>query len=196
MLGNNRKVAYSLGQVYDFPYLTGSKGGCKVGLIFGERTKLSKKLYVGNLSFDATEEQVRGLFAEFGAVESLAMINDRDTGRFRGFCFVEMETSAANAAMKALDGKEVDGRDLRVNEAKPREERSGGGGWSGGGGSRSGGSSGGGRRDNYGGGSSGGGGRRDSYGSGGSRSGGSGSRSGGSSGGGGRRNDYGGGSGW
>ncbi len=161
-----------------------------MGQIFGERTKLSKKLYVGNLSFDATEEQVRGLFAEFGPVESLAMINDRDTGRFRGFCFVEMETSAANAAMKALDGKEVDGRDLRVNEAKPREERSGGGGWSGGGGSRSGGSSGG-RRDNYGGGS--GGGRRDSYGSGGSR-GGSGSRSGGS--GGGRRNDYGGGSGW
>jgi RNA recognition motif-containing protein len=175
--------------------LIGAKGCCKVGQICGERTKLSKKLYVGNLSFDATEEQVRGLFAEFGAVESLAMINDRDTGRFRGFCFVEMETSAANAAMKALDGKEVDGRDLRVNEAKPREERSGGGGWSGGGsgGSRSGGSSGG-RRDNYGGGSSGG--RRDNYGGGGSRGGGSGSRSGGSSGGGSRRNDYGGGSGW
>lgn len=94
----------------------------------GDHSKLSKKLYVGNLSFDATEEQVRELFAEHGAVESVAMITDRDTGRFRGFCFVEMETSAANAAIKALDGKDVDGRDLRVNEAKPREERSGGGG--------------------------------------------------------------------
>lgn len=113
---------------------------------------MAKKLYVGNLSFNATEEEVRDLFSEFGAVESVAMITDRDTGRFRGFCFVEMETSAANAAIKALDGKDVDGRDLRVNEAKPREERSGGGGGqrSGGGGgynsnrrndSRSGGSS-------------------------------------------------------
>jgi len=102
---------------------------------FGERNRLSKKMYVGNLSFDATEEDVRDLFAEFGKVESVAMINDRDTGRFRGFCFVEMETSAANAAMKALDGQEVNGRDLKVNEAKPREENSGGG-YRGGGGGR------------------------------------------------------------
>lgn len=102
---------------------------------------MSKKLYVGNLSFDATEDQVREMFAEHGTVESVAMITDRDTGRFRGFCFVEMETSAANAAIKALDGKDVDGRDLRVNEAKPREERSGGGQRSGG--QRSGGSRGG-----------------------------------------------------
>jgi RNA recognition motif-containing protein len=88
---------------------------------------LSKKLYVGNLSFDATEEQVRGLFAEHGTVESVAMINDRDSGRFRGFCFVELETSAANAAITALNGQSVDGRELRVNEAKPLESRSGGG---------------------------------------------------------------------
>jgi cold-inducible RNA-binding protein len=94
---------------------------------FGDRNKLSKKLYVGNLSFDATENQVRDLFAEYGAVESVAMITDRDSGRFRGFCFVEMESSAANAAINALNGKMVDDRDLRVNEAKPREERSGGG---------------------------------------------------------------------
>ena len=84
---------------------------------------MSKKLYVGNLSFDATEDQVREMFAEHGTVESVAMITDRDTGRFRGFCFVEMETSAANAAIKALDGKDIDGRDLRVNEAKPRAPR-------------------------------------------------------------------------
>ncbi|MCB8943266.1 MAG: RNA-binding protein [Ardenticatenaceae bacterium] len=88
---------------------------------------MSKKLYVGNLSFDATEEQVRGLFAEHGTVESIAMITDRDSGRFRGFCFVEIEASAAISAIKALDGMSIDGRELRVNEAKPREERSGGG---------------------------------------------------------------------
>jgi RNA recognition motif-containing protein len=105
---------------------------------------LAKKLYVGNLSFDTTEEQVRDLFAEYGTVESVAMITDRDTGRFRGFCFVEMETSAANAAIAALDGKEVEGRSLRVNEAKPREERGGG---SRGGGNRRGGGK---PRDSYG----------------------------------------------
>jgi RNA recognition motif-containing protein len=87
---------------------------------------LTKKIYVGNLSFGATEDQVRELFAEFGDIQSLAMINDRDTGRFRGFAFVEMEDSAANAAIKALNGKEIDGRELNVNEARPREERSGG----------------------------------------------------------------------
>ena len=89
---------------------------------------MSKKIYVGNLSFQATEDQVRGMFSEFGAIESLAMINDRDTGRFRGFAFVEMEDSAANAAIKALNGKEVESRELTVNEARPREERPAGGG--------------------------------------------------------------------
>jgi RNA recognition motif-containing protein len=112
---------------------------------------LTKKIYVGNLSFDATEQQVRDLFSEFGAIESLAMINDRDSGRFRGFAFVEMEDSAANAAIKALNGKEVDGRELNVNEARPREERPAGGGYrsGGGGGYRSGGG-GGNRRNDYG----------------------------------------------
>jgi RNA recognition motif-containing protein len=93
---------------------------------FWRKYKLSKKLYVGNLSFDATEEQVRSLFTEHGTVESIAMINDRDSGRFRGFCFVELEASAANSAIKALNGQSIDGRELRVNEAKPREEGSGG----------------------------------------------------------------------
>ena len=88
---------------------------------------MSKKLYVGNLSFEATEEQIRGLFAEHGTIESVAMINDRDSGRFRGFCFVELEASAANAAMQALNGQTIDGRELRVNEAKPPEARFDGG---------------------------------------------------------------------
>jgi len=85
---------------------------------------VSKKIYVGNLSFDATEAEVRELFEQHGTVESIAMITDRDTGRFRGFGFVEMEESAANAAIKALDGRDMNGRSLKVNEARPREERS------------------------------------------------------------------------
>lgn len=107
---------------------------------------MTKKVYVGNLSFGATEDQVRDLFAEYGEIQSIAMINDRDTGRFRGFAFVEMEDSAANAAIKALNGKEVDGRELSVNEARPREERSGGGGGFGGGNRGGGGGYGGGNR--------------------------------------------------
>ena len=105
---------------------------------------MTKKVYVGNLSFSATEDQVRRLFEEYGEIQSIAMINDRDTGRFRGFAFVEMEDSAANAAIKALNGKELDGRELSVNEARPREERSGGGSF--GGGNRGGGYGGGGNR--------------------------------------------------
>ena len=66
------------------------------------------------------------MFAQFGKVDSIAMITDRDSGRFRGFSFVEMEDSAANAAIKALNDTEMDGRVLRVNEARPREERGGG----------------------------------------------------------------------
>ena len=87
---------------------------------------MSKKVYVGNLSFDATEEQVNEMFAEYGKVDSVAWITDRNTGQFRGFCFVEMEESAANGAIKALNETMVDGRSLRVNEAKPREDRNGG----------------------------------------------------------------------
>lgn len=105
---------------------------------------MTKKLYVGNLSYEATENQVRSLFSEYGEVESVAMINDRDSGRFRGFCFVEMADAAADAAIKGLDGTDVDGRSLRVNEAQPREDR-GGGGRRGGGGYRGGGQRGGGR---------------------------------------------------
>jgi RNA recognition motif-containing protein len=106
-------------------------------LVLEREFALTKKIYVGNLSFNATEDQVREMFSEFGDIQSLAMINDRDTGRFRGFAFVEMEDSSANAAIKALNGKEVDGRELNVNEARPREERSGGGGGYGGGNRRS-----------------------------------------------------------
>ena len=100
---------------------------------------MSKKLYVGNLPFDTTEDQVRDLFDEYGTIESLAMITDRDSGRFRGFCFVEMADADAASAIEGLNGKAFGGRDLNVNEAKPREERSGGGRRGGGGGNRRGG---------------------------------------------------------
>ncbi len=88
-----------------------------------------KKLYVGNLSYSATEGSIRALFEAHGAFESVNLITDRDTGRSKGFGFVEMTNDAeAQRAIAALNGKEVDGRALTVNEARPKEERSGGGG--------------------------------------------------------------------
>ena len=88
------------------------------------------KLYVGNLSFNTTEAQLRELFAAHGEVASAALVMDRDTGRPRGFGFVEFTNAEhAKAAMAALSGKNVDGRDLTVNEAKPREGGGGGGRW-------------------------------------------------------------------
>jgi RNA recognition motif-containing protein len=85
-------------------------------------------LYVGNLPFSTTEAELRSLFEKHGAVESVNVITDRETGRPRGFAFVEMEASAAEAAMQALDGRELGGRTLRVNEANERRPGGGGGG--------------------------------------------------------------------
>ena len=78
------------------------------------------KLYVGNLPYDTTENDLRELFAKHGEVLSVAVVEDRDTGRSRGFAFVEMETQAANAAMSALSGTMLGDRSLTINEAKPR----------------------------------------------------------------------------
>jgi RNA recognition motif-containing protein len=81
-------------------------------------------IYVGNLSFSATEQDLRQLFEQYGAVDKVNLITDRDTGRARGFGFVEMpDTRAAQSAIQALNGKELNGRALTVNEAKPREPR-------------------------------------------------------------------------
>lgn len=104
------------------------------------------KLYVGNLSFNTTESQLRDLFAAHGEVASASLVMDRETGRPRGFGFVELNNDEqARAAMAALNGKNVDGRDLTVNEAKPREGGGGGGrgGFGGGGGGGGGGGRGG-----------------------------------------------------
>jgi RNA recognition motif-containing protein len=87
------------------------------------------KLYVGNLSFNSTEDDITDAFSPHGTVTSVNIISDRDTGRPRGFAFVEMSSDAeAQAAVQALDGQELDGRNIKVNVAKPRESRSDGGG--------------------------------------------------------------------
>ncbi len=87
------------------------------------------KIYVGNLSFNSSEQSVEDLFSNHGQVDEVALIHDRDTGRPRGFGFVTMSNDdEARAAIEALNGTELDGRTLNVNEAKPREPRSGGGG--------------------------------------------------------------------
>ena len=97
---------------------------------------MSTKLYVGNLSFNTSNQDLQELFAGAGTVESTNIIEDRETGRSRGFAFVELSSKEeAQNAITALNGKDVDGRSLTVNEAKPREERGG----SGGGGNRGGG---------------------------------------------------------
>jgi cold-inducible RNA-binding protein len=96
---------------------------------------LTMKLYVGNLSFNTSENDLQSLFSQAGTVESCRIITDRDTGRSRGFGFVEMASKAeGEAAIAQLAGKDYDGRALTVNEAKPQEPRRGGGGFGGGGG--------------------------------------------------------------
>ena len=110
---------------------------------------MNTKLYVGNLSYDSTENDLQDLFSQHGPVSEVVMMQDRQTGRARGFGFVTMATEeGAKAAIEALNGKEFGGRALTVNEARPPQERSGGGG---------------GGRGGYGGGRGGGGGRRDRY---------------------------------
>ena len=107
---------------------------------------MSKNLYVGNLSFNTTADDLRDLFSQHGSVTSTQVISDRETGRSRGFGFVEM-ADGAEAAVNAVNGAEFQGRALTVNEAKPREERGGGGGrggYGGGGGGYGGGGGGGG----------------------------------------------------
>lgn len=97
------------------------------------------KLFIGNLPFSATEQSVRALFEPHGTIESLALINDRDTGRPRGFGFIEMSSADASKAMQALNGKDFEGRALKVNEAQAKDRSGGGGGGgyrAGGGGNR------------------------------------------------------------
>ncbi|MDP5171996.1 MAG: RNA-binding protein [Bacteroidia bacterium] len=119
---------------------------------------MSVSLYVGNLPFSITEEELSTLFADYGDVESVKIVLDRETGRSRGFAFVEMDDEGSEQAQEALNGAEISGRYLKVNPARPREPRQGGGGGGGGfrGGDRGG--------DRRGGGGGGGGGDRGGYG--------------------------------
>ncbi len=115
-------------------------------LVFFMEAQMGKKLYVGNLAYTVTDGTLEQMFAAHGSVQSAQVIMDRDTGRSKGFGFVEMDSEQeAQAAISALNGQQMDGRNLTVNEAKPREDRGGRGGH---GGSR-GGYGGGGRRDRY-----------------------------------------------
>ena len=146
---------------------------------------MGNKLYVGNLAYSVRDESLQAAFAQFGTVTSAKVMMDRETGRSKGFGFVEMSSSAeAQAAINAMNGQQLEGRAIVVNEARPREERPGGFGGGGGGGGRGpyGGGGGGGSRGGYGGGGGGGG-----YGGGG----GSGGAGGGGGGGGGGRSPYG-----
>ena len=130
---------------------------------------MDAKMYVGNLSYDVTQEELQALFEAHGAVSDVFIVKDRESGRPRGFAFVTMETKESmDAAIEALNGADFMGRNLAINEARPREERpsGGGGGYGGGGGGRGGnggggygGGGGGGRGGNGGGGYGGGGGR-------------------------------------
>ena len=128
---------------------------------------MATKLYVGNLSFKTTSDDLKEHFTQAGEVESASVIEDRETGRSRGFGFVEMVTAeGAAAAIEQFNGKDLNGRNLTVNEARPKTDRGGGGGGRGGyGGGRGGGGGGygggGGDRGGYGGGGGGGGGRND-----------------------------------
>ena len=160
---------------------------------------MGNKLYVGNLAYSVRDEDLQQAFAQFGTVSSAKVMMDRDTGRSKGFGFVEMGTDAeAQGAINGMNGQALDGRALVVNEARPREERPGGfgggggsrtgGGGFGGGGGRSGGAGGGGGFGGGGGGGYGGGGGSRSGGGGGGYGGGGGGRSGG--GGGGSRGGY------
>lgn len=94
------------------------------------------KLFVGNLPFSATEQSVRALFEPHGTIDSIALINDRDTGRPRGFGFVEMSNSDALKAMQSLNGKDFEGRSLKVSEAQAKDRSGGGGGYRASGGNR------------------------------------------------------------
>jgi len=106
---------------------------------------MSKRLFVGNLPFSATEDELRDLFAQHGTVTSVKLITDRETQRPRGFGFVEMDDAGGDAAVRALNGQDFSGRTLRVDEARERERTGGGGGGFGGGRGGGGGGYGGGR---------------------------------------------------
>ena len=84
---------------------------------------MNKRIYVGNLPYNANEDEVRELFSRYGEVASVSLVTDRETGRPRGFGFVEMDPSAAATAIEQLNGKDFGGRTLRINEAQPRPER-------------------------------------------------------------------------
>ena len=133
-------VPAAIRRAFDLSFLNPFPAELRKFLLTDLRRNMSKRIYVGNLSYQTTENDLTSLFEQAGQVESVNIITDRDTGRSKGFGFVEMSAEDADKAIAQFNGTEVNGRALTVNEARPREERSGGGrGFGGGGGRNSGG---------------------------------------------------------
>jgi len=166
----NRPLVYQDALQFDKDVISGQRGpGPRARVDKGVCRKMAKRIYVGGLPYSATEEDLENLFASAGTVKEATIVTDRYTGQAKGFGFVEMESDAdAEAAINSLNGTQMGGRTLTVNEAKPREDRPRGGGSGGGGGY---GGGGGGRGGGYGGGGGGrgGGGDRGGFGGGGDR---------------------------
>lgn len=137
----NWEVPAAIRRAFDLDFLNPFPAELRKFLITDLRRNMSKRIYVGNLSYQTTESDLTNLFEQVGQVDSVNIITDRDTGRSKGFGFVEMSAEDADKAIAQFNGTEVNGRSLTVNEARPREERSGGnrGGFGGGGGRSSGG---------------------------------------------------------
>src|SRR6266446_10301696 len=121
-------------QVLLLDFLPDSKNEFLLTKGFVRNSGETMRIFVGNLSYQTTEDQLTDLFSEAGPVESATIVTDRDTGRSRGFAFIEMDKDAAAVAIEKFNGVELNGRTINVNEARPRPERSGGGGGRGGGG--------------------------------------------------------------
>jgi hypothetical protein len=132
-----RSASSLFGNVCQLPLLDSIPGSQNEFLLTFHQKLISgetMRIFVGNLSYQTTEDQLADLFAEAGPVESVTIVTDRDTGRSRGFAFVEMDSEAANKAIEKFNGVELNGRAINVNEARPRPERNFGGGGRGGGG--------------------------------------------------------------
>jgi cold-inducible RNA-binding protein len=147
-----RERPSSVWRAFDCAFQSLSRKASEVPFDHVWRNTMSKRIYVGNLSYQTTENDLASLFEQVGEVESVNIITDRDTGRSKGFGFVEMGSDEADKAIAQFNGTEINGRTITVNEARPREDRSGnrggGGGFGGGGGGgrrNSGGGGGGGR---------------------------------------------------
>ena len=125
LVGLNWEFPAAIRRAFDLDFLNPFTAELRKFLKTGFRRIMSKRIYVGNLSYQTTENDLTTLFEQAGQVDSVSIITDRDTGRSKGFAFVEMSTEDADKAIAQFNGTEINGRALNVNEARPREDRSG-----------------------------------------------------------------------